>query len=261
VTGLYVVGEHGDATEPSATSMAKPDRTFSGIRRRLAALAAAGLVVAAAALAAGGTHVALARFTASDAAAGTFSTGSWSVPERWYLHNTPTPPTGNTLAQQGLALDASAPTAATLFNYDTNCDSRAGRQIRRNTGLVGESGACRFATWLSAPLADPRTLDGTVTLAVWARKGTTGGTNPTLRAFLRVFDPATSTYTELGAANGTVTANPTNAWPELNLEWSLANVTVPAGRRIEIKIVATGGNRNVEIAYDANDVDSSLHLP
>lgn len=236
-------------------------RPIASLRRRLAALAAAGLVVAVAAMAAGGTQVVLARFTADAAVAGSFSTGSWSAPGRWYLHNNPTPPTGNTLAQQGLGLDATMPTAGTLYNYDTDCDSRAGRQIRRNTGLVTEAGACRYATWRSAALADARTLNGTATLSVWARKGTTGGTNPTLRAFLRVFDPVTSTYTALGTANRVVTANPNQAWVELDLTWSLAGVTVPAGRRIEIKLVATGGNRNVEIVYDANDLASALTLP
>jgi hypothetical protein len=231
------------------------------IRRRLAALAAAALVVAVVALAAGGTRVVLATFTDQAAVAATFSTGTWSQPTTWFLHNDPTPPTGSTPARSMLAMDEVPPTAGTLYNYDTNCDSRPGRQIQRSTGNVTESVTCRFATWRSAALAAARTLDGTATVSVWARKTGSGGTNPTLRAFLRVFDPATSTYTELGAANATVTANGNQAWVEHDLTWSLTGVTVPAGRVIEVKIVATGGNRNVEIAYDANNLASKLTLP
>ena len=36
---------------------------------------------------------------------------------------------------------------------------------------------------------------------------------------------------------------------------------MPAGRRIEIKLVATGGTRNVEIAYDTTAYPSALTLP
>lgn len=247
-----------DAPWPAPT----PPRGRSAVRRRLAALVAAGLVVAAASVAFAGTHVVLARLTDAAAVTGnTLATGTWGTATTWYLHNNPTPPIGNTAAQFNLALNATAPTATTLFNYDTGCESRAGRSIRRNTGLVTETGACRYATWRSASLAAPRTLNGTSTLAVWARKTASGGTNPTLRAFLRVFDPGTSTYTELGAANVTVFTNANDAWAEYDLTWSLANVAVAEGRQIELKIVALNGTRDVEIAYDTTAYASSLTLP
>ncbi len=246
-----------DATWPAVAP-----RRPSPVRRRLAALIAAAVVVAAAGVAFAGTRVVLARFTdAGGVGSNTFATGTWAASTTWYLHNNPTPPVGNTTAQFNLPLNATAPTAATLYNYDTNCDSRVGRSINRNTGLVTEAGACRYATWRSVPLADARTLDGTARLEVWARKTASGGTNPTLRAFLRAFNPSTSTYTELGAADVTVFTNANAAWAEYDLTWSLANVAIPAGRRIEIKIVATGGTRNVEVAYDTNARASALTLP
>ena len=240
--------------------VASPRR--SPVRRRLAALVAAGLVVAAASVALAGSHVVLARLVDTAAVTGnTFATGSWATATTWYLHNNPTPPTGNTVAQFNLALDATAPTAATLYNYDMNCDSRAGRSINRNTGLVSEATTCRYATWRSAPLAAPRTLNGTATLAVWARKTSTLGVNPTLRAFLRAFDPATSMYTELGTANVTVTTESTSPWAAYSPSWSLASVAVPVGQQIEVKLVAVGGTRNVEVAYDTTAYPSSLALP
>jgi hypothetical protein len=240
---------------------AAPARRVTRPGRRLAALAVGGLLLVGASLAYGGTRVALARFTDATAVVGTFATGTWSTPTTWFLHNNPTPPTANTTAQFNLSLSPNVPTSATLFNYDTNCDSRAGRSLVRGSGLVTEATVCRFATWLSPPLAQARTLNGRATLEVWARKTAAGGTNPTLRAFLRVFDPATSTHLELGAANVTVAANPTQPWVDLDLSWTLASVTVPAGRRIEVRLVATGGTRNVEIAYDALNSPSSLRLP
>ena len=237
-------------------------RRRSPVRRRLAALLAAGLVVAAAAATFAGTQVVLARLVdAAPVTGNTFATGSWAAATTWYLHNNPTPPTGNTAPQFNLALNTTAPTATILYNYDAGCDTRAGRSFVRSTGLVSESVSCRYATWRSAALGAARTLNGTATLSVWARKTSTGGVAPTLRAFLRVFDPGTSAYTELGAANVTVTTESTAAWVAYAPSWSLASVVVPAGRQIELKVVVTGGTRNVEIAYDTVAYASALTLP
>ena len=254
----------GPAFLPAPESLGPPPepRRRSPVRRRLAVLVVVGLVVGAAAVAFAGTRVVLARFTDTTAVTNSsFATGAWATATTWYLHNNPTPPTGNTAPQFNLALNATSPTATTLYNYDTGCDSRAGRTLTRGTGLITEAGSCRYATWRSTALAAARTFNGTATLSIWARKTSTGGTSPTLRAFLRVFDPATSTYVDLGQADATVSTNSTQAWTEHDLTWSLSSVSVPAGRRIEIKLVATGGNRNVEIAYDASDLASALTLP
>jgi len=240
----------------------EPARRRTPVRRRLAALLAAGLVVAAVAATVAGTQVVLARLVdAAPVTGNTFATGAWAAATKWYLHNNPTPPTANTVAQFNLALDATAPTAATLYNYDTGCDTRAGRSFVRSTGLVSESVSCRYATWRSAALGAARTLNGTATLSVWARKTSTGGVAPTLRAFLRVFDPGTSSYTELGTADVTVTTESTSAWVAYAPSWSLASVVVPAGRQIELKLVVTGGTRNVETAYDTVAFGSALTLP
>ena len=173
-----------------------------------------------------GTQVVLARLVdAAPVTGNTFATGTWATATTWYLHNNPTPPTANTAAQFNLALNTTAPTATTLYNYDTGCESRTGRSIRRNTGAITETGACRYATWRSAALAAARTLNGTATLTVFARKATAGGTPPTLRAFLRVRNPGTSTYIELGPANATITTEPTLAFASYAL-------TLVAGERL-----------------------------
>ena len=237
-------------------------RRRSPVRRRLAALLAAGLVVAAVAATVAGTQVVLARLVdAAPVTGNTFATGSWATRTTWYLHNNPTPPTANTVAQFNLALNVTAPTATTLYNYDTGCETRAGRSIRSNTGLVGETGACRYATWRSTALAAARTLSGTATVTVFARKALSGGTAPTLRAFLRVRNPSTSTYVELGQANATITTEPTLSFASYALSWTLASVSVPVGRQVEVKIVATGGTSDVDIAYDTTAYASSLTLP
>lgn len=231
------------------------------LRRRLAALAAAALVVAVVALAVGGTRVVLAVFTDQADVGATFTTGTWGEPTTWYLHNDPTPPTGTTLAQALLAMDETAPSGATLYNYGSDCDGRPGREIQRGSGLVTETVTCRFATWRSAALPAARTLDGTATLSAWARKTASGGTNPTLRAFLRVLDPVSGMYTELGSSDAAVSRNANQSWGTLELSWALTGVSVPAGSVVEVKVVATGGTRDPEIAYDTTGQPSALTLP
>jgi len=107
-------------------------RRRSPVRRRLAALLAAGLVVAAVAATVAGTQVVLARLIdAAPVTGNTLATGSWATGTTWYLHDNPTPPIANTAAQFNLALNTTAPTATALFNCDTNCESRAGRSTGR----------------------------------------------------------------------------------------------------------------------------------
>jgi len=107
-------------------------RRRSPVRRRLAALLAAGLVVAAVAATVAGTQVVLARLIdAAPVTGNTLATGSWATGTTWYLHDNPTPPTGDAAAQFNRAFDAAAPTATTLFDYDTGCGA----------GPVGRSSA------------------------------------------------------------------------------------------------------------------------
>ena len=262
--GLIPAIEAVPGADPAAVEAAAPlvPRRRLAARQRLAALLTAGVVLGMVAVAVAGGRVVLAQYTSSVAvSSNSLATGTWITPTTWYLHNNPTPPSAATTAQFGLGLNAVAPTVATLYNYDTNCEARAGRSLVLGTGLVGEATLCDYATWRSAALPSSRVLNGTATLVVWARKTSTLGTNPTLRAFLRDLNPGNSTYTELGTANVTVTTESTAASAKYSLTWTLASVRVPAADAIELKLVATGGNRNIEIAYDTTTTVSSLALP
>ncbi|MBU2608635.1 MAG: hypothetical protein KKF26_04885, partial [Chloroflexi bacterium] len=72
-----------------------------------------------------------------------------------YLHNNPTPPTANTTAQETLPLSTTAPTAATLYNYDEDYSSDLGRRIEQGRGNVNESNLARYQTWRAGPLTEP----------------------------------------------------------------------------------------------------------
>lgn len=187
--------------------------------------------------------------------ANALTAGAWIL----YLHNNPTPPTGTTTAQFNLSMTSLSSTQATLQNYDSDCDAVAGRELLRGTALATEATLCKYANWRTGTYLAARALKGTLTLRIWCRKTGTGGTNPTLTAYLRDFNPGTSGYTELGSASGAVVTNSGTAFAQLTLTWSLST-TVPAGHQLELKLVAGGGTLDVNLAYDTTTQLSRLVL-
>jgi hypothetical protein len=215
--------------------------------RRRSLLAAAAIL----SILAGSAGTSLARSTSSPTTDATFTGGSWVL----YLHNRPTPPVGNTTAQFALAMDATVPTVGSLNNYDTDCDSQAGRLIQSGGGLSSEATLCNYANWQTAAYGANRALNGTITLRIYAAK--TGViTNTTLIAFLRDFNPSTSGYTDLGSQSVVVN---TSTQTQFTLTWSL-NTSIPAGHKLELKMVATGTLTNAILAYDTSAEQSRLVL-
>lgn len=233
--------------------------------------AEAGLMVAAALCLSAvggfsGARVTLALMTASATVPGnTFTTGAWAVATTWYLHNNPTPPVANTTAQFNLALDATAPTASTLFNYDTGCDTRAGRQLRRTANGVSEVAACKYANWRTAPLAGPLAVNGVATVTAWsATAGFQTGQTGSLTVYLRDFDPGTAVYTEI--TNATLTQagwqGASNTWVQKSIALPSVSYTLATGHQLELKVVAPNASAlNMLIAYDTTAYATTLRLP
>jgi hypothetical protein len=86
----------------------------------------------------------------------------------YYVHNNPTPPTGNTSSQTNLPLDQTSPTAATLYNYDTNRDSFAGLVIAKGGTSASVSDTTKYQNWRTAALGTDLTLEGTVNFTFWS---------------------------------------------------------------------------------------------
>jgi hypothetical protein len=222
---------------------------------RLPVPVVATMLLVASTLTPGSAAFSLARLTDSATTNSTLATTSWS-----YLHNRPTPPVGNTTAQFALSMDGSVPSAIALPNYDTNCDALAGRVIVRNTGAVTEATVCRYANWQTAVFVGGKTLNGTAIMRLYARKATAAGTNPTLSAYLRDFNPVTSTYVTLGTATAVISTDATLPFAQYSFSWALAT-SLAAGHQLELKLAAAGGNRDVNLAYDITANPSYLHLP
>ena len=196
----------------------------------------------------------------SSLAANVFGTGAW-----YFLHNSPTPPTGTTTAVNNLAMGTPTPTQATLYNYDTNQDSLAGRVITKSGTGAGDATLAHYANWRTAAFASSQLVNGSVTVHIWS--GITGfplAQKGVLIAYLRDFNPILSTYVEI--ANATLTDANWQAgsatWVQKSIVIPVANYTIPGGHRLELKVETTSASyANMVIAYDTTGYPSALSLP
>ena len=192
--------------------------------------------------------------------ANTFATGTW-----YFLHNSPTPPTGNTTAVNNLTMNATTPTQATLYNYDTAADSLPGRRLLKSGTGPTDATLTRYANWRSAAFASAKTINGTVVLSLWSGiSGFTLNAQGTIVAYLRDFNPSTSAYVEI--ANATLTdANwqaGTASWVLKRINIAVTSYAMAAGHVLEVKVETTAASSaNMVIAYDTTGFPSALSVP
>jgi hypothetical protein len=216
-------------------------------------------------LAGGGAGTALALFGDTEQVAATTSTASSFSATTYWLHNNPTPPTGNTNAQANLAMNTTAPSATTLFNYDVNQDSAAGRLVLQGGSGATEADLAQYQNWRgpTAPLFG-QTINGTVTVEFWsAMRNFAPGTAGDIRVFLRNHDTVLGLGTEI--ANTTIASAD---WQGGRTGWvkSVAtfnvNVTLLVGHQLEVKlIVGAGAADAMWLAYDTTLYRSRVRLP
>lgn len=179
----------------------------------------------------------------------------------YFLHNNPSPPSGDTTSQADLVADDSYPSAATLYNYDTDRDAAAGRLISKGGTGASESDLALHQNWQTAVLTEPLELAGTVRVAFWAAvKDFNTTARGDVTVYLRDYDGGS--YTEIGNVN--VTADPWDAsasgsWVSATAAISGLDYTVPTGNQLEIKmIVPAASGDDMWIAYDTNSYPSSV---
>lgn len=212
----------------------------------------------------GGASTAYALFTDTETDPAKFSTAA-SFITTYYLHDNPTPPTADQNAQANLTLNANAPTAATLFNYDVNRDAAAGLQILKGGSGPDETTLSRYQNWRTGVLSSPRIINGTVTVTFWSGiKNFATSTAGEVNAYLRDFNPTNSTYAEI--ANTTLTVanwqDDSGTWVSKTLNIAVSNYTVPAGHRLGLKfIVGSGAGNDMWFAYDTTVYPSRFTIP
>ena len=203
----------------------------------------------------------LALFTESKAAAAnTFSGGTWA----FYLHNNPTPPTANTTAQINLAMNATVPTAATLYQYSTDCVARAGRRLTRAAPSPTQATVCDYENWRTAALTAAMTLSGTVTLDIWAATDTTAANHSgVLVAYLRDYNPTGGTYVAIANATDTYTypVGRTTFYLRAIPVTVTGTYTLAVGHQLEVKVEASNAGQNAMlVAYDTAAYPAYLRI-
>ena len=161
----------------------------------------------------------------------------------YYLHNNPTPPTGDTDAQKDLPMDEVQPSALTLYNYDydlelEHLDPRPGRRIDESSGILEELDSLKeYQNWRTT---DNYTIDthilGSVLINLWAAPDRFDYNNDgEFMVFLRDYDPVSDNYTEIASDSFLIEKED---W--LEDDWT---PTAPEGK---YSILASAGGTQVE---------------
>ena len=179
-----------------------------------------------------------------------------------YLHNNPTPPTGDTNPQALLPLDATAPTATTLYNYSLP-GAKPGLELTGTTLGLGEP--LNFQPWRTGTLASPLTIEGNVFIELWAAiRQFQIDQAGALSAYLRDYDGAGG-YVEI--ANGSIFAGDWQEGSGTFLKRTIImpdiSYTISTGHELEIRLVADTikASKDMWVAYDTTTYSSVVLLP
>lgn len=153
----------------------------------------------------------------------------------YYLHNNPTPPSGDTDAQADLPMDENNPTADAFYNYDQNYDSNPGRKIEQSDGGPDGLEIKEYQSWLTDIYTEDIYFQGTTVINLYIAPDGFNFDNPgSLRAYLRDYDPVSGTYTEINSSDYVIAGG---EWTET---WQ------PTAREGKYRIVATCDETQLE---------------
>ncbi|HBK78992.1 MAG TPA: hypothetical protein DDZ83_04770 [Nitrospinae bacterium] len=189
---------------------------------------------------------------------------SGSNPCGFYLHNSITTPTANTLASIDLPASAFYPSQTTLYNYDTDVDAQSGIMIEKGGSDQDESNTARYQNWQTAALSADLELQGTVSLNLWAAmENFSTSSTGTLTAYLRDYNG--SSYTEI--ASSTLAAGPwdaeaTGTFVDTTLDFNNLDYTLVSGNQLEIKVIVPNtSDENMWLAYDTESYPVKVQFP
>ena len=152
----------------------------------------------------------------------------------YYLHNNPTPPSGDTDAQANLPMAEDNPEVETFYNYDQNYDSNPGRKIEESDGGPDGLELKEYQNWLTAPYTENIHFQGTAVINLYiAPDGFNFDNDGEFTVYLRDYDPVGDIYTEINSATYVVEEG----------EWT--QMWQPTAVEGKYKIVATSGDTQV----------------
>ena len=187
----------------------------------------------------------------------------------FYLHNNPTPPTGDTASQPVLPIDGELPSAVPqlpeLYNFDSNRDGDPGLLLAKISDGLEETSDNQFQIWRTAVLTNPLTISEDALVDIWAKlKSPTSNQVGVVLVFLRDYDPSGGgVYTEV--SNGAVYArdwqsNSTSFVERLALMQGVG-YSVPSGHQLELRVmIDNASSDDMELAYDISSFTSLINL-
>ena len=179
-----------------------------------------------------------------------------------FLHNDPTQPTGDTDSQAKLPVDADAPTATGLYNYDKERDGNPGLELDKTAQNVSETDPTKFQVWRTGALASDLVISGDALIDIWAAvKDYQGDKNGIISIYLRDYDG--SSHTEI--ADGTVFSadwhSGSRNFVERMAQIPEISYTIVAGHELELfMVVENESDDAMWIAYDTEDYASLVQL-
>jgi hypothetical protein len=175
-----------------------------------------------------------------------------------YLHNNPSPPTGDTSSQPVLPCTTTVPIAPTLYNYDTDYDSGPGRVIQRGGSGADEVDSQRSQKWQTPASAAAVTINGTIRVDLWtAAKDFNAGLTVHGTVYLAdVFGPSRTVIAQASFA-----FQSTASWTQSTVFMS-ASQTLAAGHSLELMVISPNSSADdLWLAYDTAAYKSRVVLP
>ena len=162
-----------------------------------------------------------------------------------------------------LPMDRFAPTAPTLYNYDTNRDKRVGLELERTHKGVSETKRDKYQAWRTGPLPDGSVITGDVYVTFYAaiekfKQDKEGKVD----VFLRDYD-GQGGYVEI--SRGTSVSNDWQDGSETFIEKTIVmaavDYVVPAGHELELRfVVRKPSSDEMWFAYDTELYPASLKI-
>ncbi|MDQ3915675.1 MAG: hypothetical protein M3323_10165, partial [Actinomycetota bacterium] len=194
-----------------------------------------------------------------------FTTVAHAATERLYLHNYPTPPSGNTPAGRSLPMSETSPAATTLYQYSTDhFAGRSGRYVHTGSTDPAEGNLLYMVNWVYE-VPEDMVLSGDALGGIWIGQKDGCNRTGTFHLFLRAkSDRISDSGTLLASGAGTIPVF--GGSPPCG--FGLSGVTLPvdttlaAGTFLELKLTVSDGDRDAGmVAYDTTTYASYLDLP
>lgn len=184
------------------------------------------------------------------------------IPLTLNLHNRPSPPIGNTVAQTDLTMDVTAPATTQLFQYSTDVsggNGRPGRLVRVGTAGASEADKSKMVNWVHAP-ASRLTLKGNAILRAYiVNLDLSCVVGSTFHTHLRNRPVGSGTTSLVGSSVSTTVG--ILGCPLQEVTYPINTETIiDVGRQLELKLTVPSGIEPA-FAYDTTSYAATLTIP